>query len=62
MGLYSLITGLGRTMASSISGVLLSYAIKQPFAMWGFVFAVAISSSGLYSIIIRDALVLSRRA
>lgn len=63
MGLYSLITGLGRTLASSISGVLLTYAIKQPLALWGgFVFAVALSSSGLYSIIIKDALVISRRA
>ncbi|WP_243679230.1 hypothetical protein [Vulcanisaeta distributa] len=35
MGLYSLITGLGRTLASSISGVLLTYAIKQPLALWG---------------------------
>ncbi len=35
MGLYSLVTGLGRTVASSISSILLIHAIKQPLTLWG---------------------------
>ncbi len=62
MGLYSLVTGLGRTTASSISSLLLPYALRQPLAMWGFVFAVALSSTGLYAILVKDIAVVSRRA
>ncbi|ADY01649.1 major facilitator superfamily MFS_1 [Vulcanisaeta moutnovskia 768-28] len=62
MGLYSLVTGLGRTTASSISSLLLPYALRQPLAMWGFVFAVSLSSTGLYAILVKDIAVVSRRA
>ncbi|GAB6943237.1 MFS transporter [Vulcanisaeta sp. JCM 14467] len=62
MGLYSLVTGLGRTVASSISSIFLIHAIRQPLTLWGFVFATALASSGLYTVIIRSAVIVERRA
>lgn len=62
MGLYSLVTGLGRTMASSISSILMPLALEQPLILWGFVFAIALSSSALYTAFVRDVAIVSRRA
>ncbi len=60
MGLYSLVTGLGRTVASSIAGLLMPYAFKQPLVLWGFVFIIAVSSSAMYKVLVGDALVASK--
>ncbi|MFB6471123.1 MAG: MFS transporter [Vulcanisaeta sp. AZ3] len=62
MGLYSLVTGLGRTMASSISSLLMPYAIRQPLVLWGFVFATAASSSSIYTLMMRDQVLITKRA
>ncbi|MGC9153669.1 MAG: MFS transporter [Vulcanisaeta sp.] len=62
MGLYSLVTGLGRTIASSISSMLMPLALEQPLTLWGFVLAVAVSSSALYTAFVKDVAIVSRRA
>lgn len=54
MGLYSLVTGLGRTMASSVSSILMPYASRQPLVLWGLVFTVATSSSVIYTALLRN--------
>lgn len=61
MGLYSLVTGLGRTMASSVSSILMPYALRQPLALWGLVFTVAASSSVMYTALLRNYPLATRR-
>jgi MFS family permease len=62
MGLYSLVTGLGRTIASSVSSLLMPYALREPLALWGFVLVIATLSSGIYLNVTKGALTVQRSA
>jgi len=62
MGLYSLVTGLGRTIASSVSSLLMPYALREPLALWGFVLVIAALSSGIYLNVTKGALTVQRSA
>ena len=62
MGLYSLVTGLGRTIASSVSSLLMPYALREPLALWGFVLVIAALSSTMYLNVTKGTLTVQRSA
>ncbi|WP_069808374.1 MFS transporter [Vulcanisaeta thermophila] len=55
MGLYGMVSGLGRTLASSVSSMLMTSALKQPLYLWGFIFITALVSALIYGLILRGA-------
>ncbi|AHC52099.1 MFS transporter [Sulfolobus acidocaldarius SUSAZ] len=53
MGLYSMVTGLGRVIGSSVSSELMNYYLYYPLGLWGSISLFGFSSAVLYYIILR---------
>ncbi|QKR00717.1 MFS transporter [Metallosphaera tengchongensis] len=53
MGVYSMVTGLGRVAGSSISSELMSYYLYSPLDLWGVISLFGFSSALSYFLVLR---------